>query len=460
MLAGKSNISLLEPLVNALAAVAHSPSAPLPDERDVVRRFLAWAPRAAADDRARAVNALARAYLYSQMPDSTREAIVMALNSALDDPSALVRRALAEAFASAADAPRHIVLALAGDQSDVARIVLTLSPVLADAELIDCVATGDVRAQSAIARRPRVGATLAAAIAEIGDRAAVIALAGNPAAEFSRGVSRLVFARFGDDAEARETLLGRADLPASIRAEIALAIAADLARLASDHAWLDPRRAERIARDSREQALVTIARAASPAELADLVTWLGENGALTVALLMRALMCGDVDLLRQSLVQMSGLSMRRVAGFTRDFRGHGFASLYAKAGLPAHLLPAFRAALGVVAVEPAREGAEISPAATSRLIRACEAMADPALSPILAMLWRFAAESAREDAREFALEALAPEPVARLIAFEPTMENGEAPRVLLPFEGVNENDAPRLPFGLTPLNRPKIADAA
>jgi len=47
-----------------------------------------------------------------------------------------------------------MVLTLAGDHSDIAAIVLSRSPLLSDAELVDCAATSDSFAQSAIALRP------------------------------------------------------------------------------------------------------------------------------------------------------------------------------------------------------------------------------------------------------------------------------------------------------------------
>ncbi len=84
------------------------------------------------------------------------------------DSSPLVRRALAENFASAANAPHYMVLTLAGDQSDIAAIVLARSPLLSDAELVECAATADAFGQSAIALRPWVPAPVAAALAEIG----------------------------------------------------------------------------------------------------------------------------------------------------------------------------------------------------------------------------------------------------------------------------------------------------
>ena len=73
---------------------------------DIVRRFLAWAQSADADARAEAASALARAYLYSDLPAPVRAEAVLAMTAMLDDPSVLVRRALAEALCSAGEAPR------------------------------------------------------------------------------------------------------------------------------------------------------------------------------------------------------------------------------------------------------------------------------------------------------------------------------------------------------------------
>ena len=122
----------------AVDAALNPASDPIVGEADIVRRFLSWMQRAPAEERADAASALARAYLHSRLPEAVRSEAVLALTSVLDDPSALVRRALAEALASASNAPRHIVLGLASDQSEVSRIVLALSPLLDDSELADC----------------------------------------------------------------------------------------------------------------------------------------------------------------------------------------------------------------------------------------------------------------------------------------------------------------------------------
>ena len=96
----------------------------------------------------------------------------------LNDPSVLVRRALAESLASAEGAPPDLVLGLACDQSDIAAPVLSRSPLLTDEQLIDCAAIGESDAQTAIASRPRLSAALAAAVAEIGSREALMDAGG------------------------------------------------------------------------------------------------------------------------------------------------------------------------------------------------------------------------------------------------------------------------------------------
>ena len=63
----------------------------------IVAAFLRWVETAKAGDRARAANALARAFLRSAMAPQERRAAHVALIYLLDDPSPRVRLALAEA---------------------------------------------------------------------------------------------------------------------------------------------------------------------------------------------------------------------------------------------------------------------------------------------------------------------------------------------------------------------------
>ena len=74
----------------------------------------------------------------------------------LDDPSPLVRRALAEALAASEEAPPSIIIALPSDQPEIAALVLERSPLLLDADLVDAVATQGA-AGAERDRAPRAG---------------------------------------------------------------------------------------------------------------------------------------------------------------------------------------------------------------------------------------------------------------------------------------------------------------
>ncbi|HTJ03644.1 MAG TPA: DUF2336 domain-containing protein, partial [Methylovirgula sp.] len=163
----------------------------------IIRQFLQWAQSASPAQRASGVGALSRAFLYGDLDTKARADAQHVLTQFLDDPSPLVRRTMAESFATAHEAPHHIVLALADDQSYVSSVVLARSPVLTDSELIDCAAIGDPIAQSAIALRPTLSAAVAAALAEVGAREALISLAVNPSVELPAFSMHRMVERFG-----------------------------------------------------------------------------------------------------------------------------------------------------------------------------------------------------------------------------------------------------------------------
>ncbi|WP_036283083.1 DUF2336 domain-containing protein [Methylocystis sp. ATCC 49242] len=398
----------------------------------IVRNFLSWAQTAPAAQRAEGAGALARAYLYSDLDAHARRETEIALMSLLDDPSPLVRKALADNFASAADAPHAIVSALASDQSDIASPVLSRSPLLTEAELIDCAAIGDAFAQSAIALRARVPAGVCAALAEVGAREAAISLAVNPGADLPDFSMRRMVERFGDDGEMREALLSRPWLPATVRNDLVNATAASLTAFVVDCGWLTGERAKRLTREARDKANVIIVAEAAERDgrqgVRDLVAHLRASNQLTATLVLRSLLSGNRDLFEAALAELSGLREERVAGLVRDFRGAGFAALYARAGLLEKYLPAFRAAL-----EAQREYADVnggeaklSLVMIERVLTACEEINGGELDKLMALLRRFEMEAALEEARIEAARFAAEAEAARIIA------TAQAPEIVAP----------------------------
>jgi len=371
-------------------------------------------------ERGRAAAAIAGALVRGELAQEDEDDAQVALAAALDDPSPIVRAALAQEISVAVNAPHHIVMALANDQPEVAAPVLNRSPRLSDSDLIDCVAVSPPASQVAIASRQRLSSAVAAAIAEVGAREAVLALLDNPLAPAPEFSLRRIVERFGEDGEVREALLTRDDLPATVRAQLVDAAAGALTRFVTDCGWLSPERASRAAREAREKALVRIAAQQQPAPPAQerggragaqedplaLARHLRAKGQLTAGLILRALLSGERNLLETALAELSGLPLARVAGLARNGGGAGFAAVFARAGMPASLLPAFRAALAAQADLDAQIGADpdagprLSRLLIERVLTSCERLDEAALAPVLALLRRLDAEAASEDARE------------------------------------------------------------
>ena len=375
----------------------------------IIRRFQQWARTAPPCQRAEGVSALARAYLYTDLDRADRDEAELILTQFLDDPSPLVRQAMAESFASAVKAPHHIVLALADDQSDVSSIVLGRSPILSESELIDCAAIGDPIAQSAIALRPNISVAVAAAIAEVGAREALISLAVNLTVDLPIFSMQRMIERFGFDGEMREALLTHRPLPAALRADLVAATATALGAFVTGCAWLSPQRAERLMRESRDQAHIIIAATSPAADRGpmQLVAHLRASGQLTASLLLRALLSGSSHLFEAALAHLAEVALPRVRGLIRDRRSAGFAALYRKAGLAEPLLPAFRAALDALDLTQPSD-ARLSRQRVERVLTACTAMHNVELDRLLAVLRRFEAEAARDEARSFSADLPAP----------------------------------------------------
>src|SRR5216110_2367800 len=117
----------------------------------IVRQFIGWIRTAPAGGRAEATRSLARAWLISDLSDDDRGAAEGAFLRLLDDPSPLVRRAMADVFASSAHAPAVFEEALSCWAPSAARPFPNYSRCLSADILVQMGPTGGSRVKSAIA---------------------------------------------------------------------------------------------------------------------------------------------------------------------------------------------------------------------------------------------------------------------------------------------------------------------
>lgn len=319
----------------------------------IVERFVSWCETASSTQRVQGTKLLVRALIEDRVPDVERKAADEAMLRLAQDPSTAVRRALAEALAETDCASQAVVLTLARDVDSVAAPILATSLQIADTDLIDQFVDGSTRARAAILDRPRLSIRLCAAIAELSTPQEATTLLAHPAARIARTTLTRLAERHGEASDVRGGLLSRADLPVSTRQTLILASGEALQSCGLVVHSLGRHKARRLTTEACERATAILAGSAGPEENAALVEHLLQSGQLSVALLLRFVCDGQLDVFSHAMARLAGVGEARVRPILAEGRARPFASLAARAGLPADCVPLF-----VSAIEIWREIAE------------------------------------------------------------------------------------------------------
>jgi uncharacterized protein (DUF2336 family) len=311
----------------------------------IVPHFLKWVNTAKAGERAAAAGALARAYVQHELPFEDRCAAEAALTLLLDDPSAKVRAALAEALAMSSHAPPQVILALASDQPDVASLVLARSPLLSDTDLIDRLAVGSASTQVLIADRAVVSVELAAAIAEIGEAIACRTLLLNEGADIASLSFRRMAERFGDDPNVRETLIADPRLPGDCRHVLLLRKGASLMRAPLVVGAVGAGRAEKLVKNACAKASLTLLERTRTDDYPLLAEHLIERGDLTTGFILSVVAHGNVDFFGATLVALLAQPEVRVKALLMSGGDVALLAVMRQAGIPENVRPLILRAL-------------------------------------------------------------------------------------------------------------------
>ncbi|MEX3009115.1 DUF2336 domain-containing protein [Hoeflea sp. TYP-13] len=299
----------------------------------IVRKFIQWSETAGARDRARAANALARAFALSELSIDETRAAEAAMALLLDDPSPMVRQALAEALATSDKAPRAVIHGLARDQLDVAGIVVCCSPILKDQDLVDLAADGRPGIQRAIAMRHELRPAVCAALAEVAGLVPVSEMLDNFSACIAKVTLRRITERFGNEPDIRARLLERSDLPCDVRHALIVKVGDALAGSQFVAGIVGRSRIQRITRDACQTATLHLAGNIGGDEIPALVEHLRIAGKLTPAFLMHTLCIGNIDFFAAAIGSVAGVHDNRVRGILVDGRRNAIHALYTSGGI-------------------------------------------------------------------------------------------------------------------------------
>lgn len=373
----------------------------------VIKHFLQWVGNAKVVQRAAAAESIARAYLSNELSFEERCESEAALTLLLDDPSAKVRRALAETLSMSPHAPLQIVHALLADQAEVAAAIIIRSPLLTDIDLIDRLAGAPDGIQCLIAARPRVSVQLAAAIAEIGTANACLELLSNDSAQIAGISFRRLSERFGEQGPMREALLKNWQLPADCRHLLVVKLGEALSRSPLVTAMIGIERAERVTREACIDACMTVIDNIGADEHVALVEHLRMRGELTAGFLIRAVARGKIDFFGTALIVLSGQKEARIRALLANGRDAALAALFKRGGLDGALCDVLISALKdwrEVAASRRTAGVQEVSWQMLRQIGAAPGQAGPADEhrELSALLRRIHLEALRDNARSHA----------------------------------------------------------
>lgn len=301
---------------------------------------------ATADERAAAAQKLCHTIERTPLSEEDRQLAGEILRIMAADAAELVRRALAVTLKASPLLPRDVALKLARDVESVCLPVLAASPVFTDDDLADIVRLGGPIRQLAIARRPTLSQTVTDALARHGGEKPVAAACSNDKADFSEAALHRIVERFEESERVLTAVAYRAALPLAVTERL-IALVGEQVRehLVAQH-QIPPEVAIELAFGATERATVDLVeQAARTADVKGFVARLNQTKRLSASLLLRALAQGHMTFFEWGVAELAGVPHHRTWLMIHDAGPLGLKAIYERAGLPARLFSAFRAAV-------------------------------------------------------------------------------------------------------------------
>lgn len=369
-----------------------------------VERVIGWLETAPVDQKAAASDALARAFLHSEMSESDREIAEATITVMLDDPNLSVRAGLSKALASSPYTPRHIVLALANDEPAISLPVLAASPLLLCGEMIAIVTSGTSDQQIAIAGRSNVSIEITNALASNASYEACLTMLLNPGASITKTGFLNLAERYGDIPDMRKCLLVRPDVPVNARILLIEKYAISLLGTHDDEDEKQREKRRLELQAACDKAIITFAAQVGEQELHDIVKCLIDTSRLTTEFLLRAICMGNISLFSHTLSVLGEVPLARVERVLADNRRKAFIAIYQRAEMPASAMNVFSEAVSCwrellsldIEIDPVR----LPYLVTKQVLAQYHGEATKEVDELLLLLRNICSEAARDNARE------------------------------------------------------------
>jgi uncharacterized protein (DUF2336 family) len=276
-----------------------------------IGEFLLWIEAARVDERCEAAQLIARTAIRQDISLDERCTAEAALALLLDDPSPLVRGMLAEVLSLSAQAPRQVLHALALDQFDVSAAVLVRSA-LGEETLIEVLKRGHNQSALLIADRPNLPAKVAMAVAERCGIEPCLVLITNQTAKVNTAIIAKIIERHDASPEMRGALLFDARLNLSLQQKLVDAASHALCSSKLVQSLIGAERAIELERETISDSALDLVEYAAIEALPVYVHSLRDQGRLTSALAMKALVYGRIDFVATIISDLAARSEEHI----------------------------------------------------------------------------------------------------------------------------------------------------
>jgi uncharacterized protein (DUF2336 family) len=264
------------------------------------------------------------------------------------DVETTVRQALSHSLRRAVRLPHDVAVKLAADVEDVALPVLTDSPVLTDADLVEIVRGGSAGKHTAIAERAALSETVSDALISHADEHAVAALMANAGAEIGEASLDKAVSRFEHSDNVKSRMVHRPKLPVTIAERLMVMVSERMQEWLVHHHNLPASLIADVMLQSRERATLSLSYGSNTHSLERLLKQMHRHGRLTPLLVLRAICIGDMAFFEAAMAVRAAIPVLNARILIQDAGSKGLASLYQKASMPPRLLAAVRVAVEVV----------------------------------------------------------------------------------------------------------------
>lgn len=289
------------------------------------------------ENRTAAAAYVGTAFAAGRLSEEEKKSAAAILELLSQDRDLKVRQAVCERLLACPSVPTPIARILARDVESISVPFLRRVETLTDADLIDIIRDGNTLKQLSIARRDIVSTGVSHELVSTVKKTVVKTVLANAGADISEQSFLDIVAEFGNLSTVQLLLIERDELPPAIPQQLVSLVSGALAERLMEHHHIP------------EQFVAGLSAKSGRSVLApDIADRSGETESIVEPMsILRALCEGNFDFFVLLMASKAEVSERSARDLINDAGKKGFASLYARTGLPPSLFPAFATALEI-----------------------------------------------------------------------------------------------------------------